>query len=295
MEYETIEVVIKEAQLLMFEKDYGRALILLEDTVAEIEGPDRELENDSGSDYFCFENQLEEILYRELYQPTKDIHIVAQDYAGIYFLYGIVLVELDRLEEAEGALIKSSRWNPIMVEPRFELGEIYKKRQQYQEYFEITSQCLERAYRSEDIARCYRNLGYYYIYQGNFELAIAVYCFSIPFYVGLILCIASTVNFVRALLIGGKKNGTFVEVGQLKLVLSVLVPSSVYVALVGWLGIYVPSILYIAFFMIWLGKYAWWKAVLVSVGTSVFFYAVFEVWFQVPLPKGPVESMLGIG
>lgn len=116
-----------------------------------------------------------------------------------------------------------------------------------------------------------------------------------PFYVGLILCIASAVNFVRALRISEKKNGTFVEVGQLKLVLSVLVPSSVYVAFVGWLGIYVPSILYIAFFMIWLGKYAWWKAALVSVGTSVFFYAVFEIWFQVPLPKGPVESLLGLG
>ena len=116
-----------------------------------------------------------------------------------------------------------------------------------------------------------------------------------PFYVGLILCIASIINFVRGLLLSKKDNGVFVEVGQLKLVLSVLVPSSVYVALVGWLGIYVPSILYIAFFMRWLGKYAWWKAVLVSVGTSVFFYAVFEIWFQVPLPKGPVESLLGLG
>ena len=116
-----------------------------------------------------------------------------------------------------------------------------------------------------------------------------------PFYVGLIICIASAINFVRALLISAKENGAFVEVGQLKLVLSVLVPSSVYVALVGWLGIYVPSILYIAFFMRWLGKYPWWKAALVSVGTSVFFYAVFEIWFQVPLPKGPVESLLGLG
>ncbi len=116
-----------------------------------------------------------------------------------------------------------------------------------------------------------------------------------PFYIGLILCIASTVNFVRGLLISRKDNGAFVEVGQLKLVLSVLVPSSVYVALVGWLGIYLPSTLYIAFFMLWLGKYPWWKAALVSVGTSVFFYAVFEIWFQVPLPKGPVESLLGLG
>ncbi|MBK5102995.1 MAG: tripartite tricarboxylate transporter TctB family protein [Burkholderiales bacterium] len=114
-----------------------------------------------------------------------------------------------------------------------------------------------------------------------------------PFYVGLIICIASVVNFVGALR-SRENNSTFVEVGQLKLVLSVLVPSSVYVALVGGLGIYVPSILYIAFFMLWLGKYPWWKAVLVSVGTNVFFYCVFEIWFKVPLPKGVVESLLGL-
>lgn len=114
-----------------------------------------------------------------------------------------------------------------------------------------------------------------------------------PFYVGLIICFASIVNFATALL-ASKKGKAFVEIGQLKLVLSVLVPSAVFVALVGWLGIYVPSILYIAFFMVWLGKYPWWKAALVSVGTSAFFYSVFELWFQVPLPKGPVESLLGI-
>ena len=114
-----------------------------------------------------------------------------------------------------------------------------------------------------------------------------------PFYVGLLICFASIANFVTALP-AGKKDRAFVEVGQLKLVLSVLVPSAVYVALVGWLGIYVPSILYIAFFMLWLGKYPWWKAALVSVGTSAFFYCVFELWFLVPLPKGPIEALLGL-
>ncbi len=116
-----------------------------------------------------------------------------------------------------------------------------------------------------------------------------------PFYVGLILCIASLVNLAGAFVKRGKKDGTFIEVGQLKLVLSVLVPSTVFVALVGWLGIYVSAILYIGFFMRWLGNYVWWKVLLVSLGTSAFFYAVFEIWFQVPLPKGPIESLLGLG
>ena len=46
--------------------------------------------------------------------------------------------------------------------------------------------------------------------------------------------------------------------------------------------------------MIWLGKYAWWKAAAVSIGTVVVFYLVFEIWFKVPLPKGFVERLLGL-
>ena len=43
------------------------------------------------------------------------------------------------------------------------------------------------------------------------------------------------------------------------MVLAVLVPASVYVGLIGRLGIYVASALFVAFFMRWLGKYEWWK------------------------------------
>lgn len=114
-----------------------------------------------------------------------------------------------------------------------------------------------------------------------------------PFYIGLLVCIASGVNLVLGILARGNKS--FVEVGSLKLVLSVLVPAAVYVALIGWIGIYVASALFVAGFMRWLGKYAWWKVAAVSIGNSVAFFLIFEVWFLVPLPKGPLESALGLG
>jgi hypothetical protein len=113
-----------------------------------------------------------------------------------------------------------------------------------------------------------------------------------PFYIGLIICISSLVNLVVALIAAAKKNPAFVEVGQLKLVLSVLVPTAVYVGLIGWLGIYVASALFVALFMRWLGKYAWWKVAAVSIGNSVVFFLIFEVWFKIPLPKGPLEALL---
>jgi putative tricarboxylic transport membrane protein len=113
-----------------------------------------------------------------------------------------------------------------------------------------------------------------------------------PFYIGAIICISSLINLVAAIAAAVRDNPAFVEVGQLKLVLSVLVPTCVYVALIGWIGIYVASILFIAFFMRWLGKYAWWKLAAVSVGNSVVFFLIFEVWFKIPLPKGPLEAFL---
>ena len=115
-----------------------------------------------------------------------------------------------------------------------------------------------------------------------------------PFYIGLIICVSAAINLLRAVAIRPERNKGFVELGQLKLVLAVLVPTAVYVALIGWLGIYFTSILFIGFFMRWLGKYAWWKAAAVSVGNSVVFFLIFEVWFKIPLPKGPLEALLGL-
>jgi putative tricarboxylic transport membrane protein len=116
-----------------------------------------------------------------------------------------------------------------------------------------------------------------------------------PFYLGVFICLACAVTVVLALRMPAQGNKTFVQVGQLKLVLSVLVPSAVFVALVGWLGIYVSAVLFVALFMRWLGKYPWWKVAAVSVGHSVVLFMIFEIWFLVPLPKGAVERFLGVG
>ena len=113
-----------------------------------------------------------------------------------------------------------------------------------------------------------------------------------PFYIGLLICVSAIVNIFTSVAAAKESDGAFVQIDQLKLVLSVLVPSAIYVALIGWLGIYVSSILFIGFFMRWLGKYDWWKLAAVSVGNSVFFFVIFEIWFKIPLPKGPLEALL---
>ena len=116
-----------------------------------------------------------------------------------------------------------------------------------------------------------------------------------PFYIGLLVCLSALVNFVMALVKRKDVAREFVELDKLKLVLAVLVPAAIYVALISWLGIYVASVVFIAFFMRWLGRYPWWKVAGVSIGVMVAFFLIFEVWFLVPLPKGPLENLLGVG
>ncbi len=61
-----------------------------------------------------------------------------------------------------------------------------------------------------------------------------------------------------------------------------------------WLGFYVATILYLAGVMRVQGRYRWWMALAVAIGSAAFFYVVLEVWFKVPLLKGPLEAALGI-
>ncbi len=113
-----------------------------------------------------------------------------------------------------------------------------------------------------------------------------------PFYIGLIIIISSVVN-IATLFIGGKDHGLFATWNQLGKVTQVVVPTAIYVAIIPFIGIYVSSALLIAAFMRWFGKYRWSVAISVAILVPVLTFVFFERWFLVPLPKGPLERLLG--
>jgi len=113
-----------------------------------------------------------------------------------------------------------------------------------------------------------------------------------PFYVSLIVLLASIVN-IGSVIVAADDRRTFADWGQLRQVASVLAPTVVYVALVPVIGIYVSSVLLIAFFMRWFGHYRWINVAPVSILVPILTFLMFELWFLVPLPKGPLERLLG--
>ncbi len=116
-----------------------------------------------------------------------------------------------------------------------------------------------------------------------------------PFYIGVLLCISGVGIIYQALFTKNKNTEVFVDRDQLKRVLAVLLPALVYVGAVQFLGLYVASAVYIALFMVILGKYTWLKSVIVAVAVVVLFFFMFEVWFKVPLFKGQFDPLRFLG
>jgi hypothetical protein len=116
-----------------------------------------------------------------------------------------------------------------------------------------------------------------------------------PLYIGLLMCIAGLGVMFQALFSKQKNTDIFVDNEQLKLVLSVFIPACVYVLGVQFLGLYVASAIYIALFMIILGKFSKIKSAFISIAVVVLFFFMFEVWFKVPLFKGKFDPLAFLG
>jgi len=117
-----------------------------------------------------------------------------------------------------------------------------------------------------------------------------------PFYIGCLLAGAGALVAVQAVRRWKSLAGdVFVTVDRLKPVLTVLVPTIVYVLLIATIGIYVASAIYIALFMMVLGKYAWFKSVFAALAVNTLFFCMFEVWFKVPLFKGALDPLRFLG
>ncbi|WP_458453320.1 tetratricopeptide repeat protein [Methanobrevibacter sp.] len=141
-------------------------------------------EDDKISEYHYFTNPLEELVFRKYIGPEKELRYIP-DYhplLDLYYVYGFLLLEKQRYDEAEDSLKKAIKINPVSARIILELTEIYKRHTYTLNEFVIrTSDALKYSYYPQDIARCYRNLGYYYVEENDFKTAQALYIYSMEF------------------------------------------------------------------------------------------------------------------
>jgi hypothetical protein len=131
-----------------------------------------------------------------------------------------------------------------------------------------------------------------------------------PFYIGMMIVVSSLVLLVQGVLQGmrlgtwrrsqgrsgedvGDASTVFVERGQLADVLKVFLPAVGYVLGIQLVGVYLSSALFIALFMRFIGNYPALRSASVGIGVAVVTFALFELWFRIPLPKGFLERAAG--
>jgi hypothetical protein len=118
-----------------------------------------------------------------------------------------------------------------------------------------------------------------------------------PFWLAVLMAVISLAILIQALIVGSKK--AFVTSEQFVPVVKVLAPIAGFIVATDppgpWsgLGLYVAGGLYLGFYMRWVGHHDWRSVVALSVSVPVITFFIFEKWFLVPMPKGPVEAWFG--
>ena len=112
-----------------------------------------------------------------------------------------------------------------------------------------------------------------------------------PFWLALIMVMTCAIILLQTL--RSRSDEKFVTREQLGPVLKVIWPATAMVLLTHFIGLYVAAALYIGFYMRWVGRHSWIAVALLAVTIPVVSFFIFELWFLVPMPKGPLENWLG--
>jgi hypothetical protein len=115
-----------------------------------------------------------------------------------------------------------------------------------------------------------------------------------PFRIGAIIVLGSLANLVLAVWRRGEETSVFLTREQGRRVLSFGLPMLGFVIVSLWLGLYVGTVLYLFYVMVFQGGYRPFFALALGLGVAVVMRLVFPMWFKVPLLTGPLEAMLGL-
>ena len=105
-----------------------------------------------------------------------------------------------------------------------------------------------------------------------------------PFRIGVLLVGAAAIRLVQGMRATSVK--TFATRDQLRRTLSVFWPTAALVVAMFPLGCYVPSAAYLTWMMRRHGGYRWTTSAVSGVAIMAAFFAIFELWFRIPLAKG---------
>ena len=156
MEIKSIPEIIKEMDSLVNEERYDEAFQFAKENI--------NLNKEYAEGEYVFKNLLEEILFQiTINNEIKRKYPLILDYSTLYSNYGNVLLHFNEYEDALKSFRLSYNFNPVNVKAIFGLCEIYKHKDDWNEYYNLTIQSFRYSYSVEDLAKSFGNLSLYYL------------------------------------------------------------------------------------------------------------------------------------
>lgn len=173
-----LKIAVDEAQNGNPEK----ALSTIEPSVKEMEAwlsRTKIYENTSLTAYYNFDEHFEIALHRHLFKPSQKMQAPNYPLHDMFRIYGGILMDLQRFDDAEVALKKAMRWAPTKAHIALEHAATFQARGKLEKFFQLTIETFKIAFNKKDIARCFRNLGYYFIEKKLWTEAVCCYKMSL--------------------------------------------------------------------------------------------------------------------
>ncbi|MBS1952647.1 MAG: hypothetical protein JST89_00530 [Cyanobacteria bacterium SZAS-4] len=167
-----------EALMLIKAKDIPAAEKLLADNGLSDGMYENVMNDDTVTTYLEFENPVEEAYYKVKFQPEKRIMDVGLPFRTSYQLAAFIAVENKELDRALRILDTGIKRCPFAADLIFERGEVYKMQNRLPELYKTMTENSSYFYRRGDIAHYFRNIGWYFSSEKDWDAAICCYATS---------------------------------------------------------------------------------------------------------------------
>jgi hypothetical protein len=113
---------------------------------------------------------------------------------------------------------------------------------------------------------------------------------TFPFIVGLVVLSGSIFNLVQGWL---QARDIILRPSELKRLGALFVPAVIYVGVIPLIGMYLASAGYVFGALVWHRRGSFLFAGIAAIGAALALYLIFELTFQISLPRGALGDALG--
>ena len=129
----------------------------------------------TNTEYYNFTEPMEEVVYRTLYKPQKELKYADFPYSDIYTLHGDILFALNRYTESAAFYRKAIKWNPIAMKYTWRYMETAKQAGDIDKYGLLALNAFSNVFKTSDLLQSYMNLAYYFTEKQWFAEAAGCY------------------------------------------------------------------------------------------------------------------------